>query len=288
MKDKKERKIGFIGQGFIGRNLADDFAERGYDVVRYALEGEYVGNREAIADCDVVFIAVPTPTTPAGFDVSILESVLPLVGKGKLAIIKSTITPGTTRRLQALNPEIIIMHAPEFLRERFAKLDTQKPERNIIGILGEKIGTHKLAKEVLDILPRAEFELICTAEEAEIIKYGGNCFLTLKIVYMNLLYDWAKSFGADYTVIAEAVGKDRRIGNSHTKILDASVDGKLPGRGAGGHCFPKDLAAFRESYAKFVQDPQGLEFIKALETKNNDLLRESAKDLELLKDIYGK
>lgn len=42
-------KIGFIGQGFIDKHMADDFAERGHDVVRYVLEPEYAGNRAAIA-----------------------------------------------------------------------------------------------------------------------------------------------------------------------------------------------------------------------------------------------
>ncbi|MEZ4195113.1 MAG: NAD(P)-binding domain-containing protein [Candidatus Paceibacterota bacterium] len=78
-----EYKIGFIGQGFIGKNMADDFVERGYEVVRFALEEKYIGNREVIADCDFVFIAVPTPTTPQGFDISVVESVLPLIGKGR-------------------------------------------------------------------------------------------------------------------------------------------------------------------------------------------------------------
>ena len=35
---KARQKIGFIGQGWIGKNYADDFVERGYDVVRYDLE----------------------------------------------------------------------------------------------------------------------------------------------------------------------------------------------------------------------------------------------------------
>ena len=51
-------KIGFIGQGWIGRHCADDFESRGYEVVRYALEDAYVGNKERIAECDIVFIAV--------------------------------------------------------------------------------------------------------------------------------------------------------------------------------------------------------------------------------------
>ena len=68
-------KIGFIGQGYVGKNYADDFERRGYKVVRYALEEPYRKNKEQIRDCDLVFIAVPTPTTPKGFD----ESICPIL-----------------------------------------------------------------------------------------------------------------------------------------------------------------------------------------------------------------
>lgn len=53
--------IGFVGQGWIGKNYADDFEERGFSVIRYSLEEPYVANKERIKDCDMVFIAVPTP-----------------------------------------------------------------------------------------------------------------------------------------------------------------------------------------------------------------------------------
>ena len=82
-KQHEGKQIGFIGQGWIGKNYADDFEARGYMVVRYGQEPEYAGNKEKIAECDIVFIAVPTPTTPHGFDDSILREVLVLIGKGK-------------------------------------------------------------------------------------------------------------------------------------------------------------------------------------------------------------
>lgn len=279
----KEYKIGFIGQGFIGKNMADDFVERGYEVVRFALETEYVGNREAIADCDFVFIAVPTPTTPSGFDLSVVENVLPLIGKEKTAVIKSTILPGSTKMLQAKFPDINVVHSPEFLRELHARDDARHPPRTIIGLPSDEEKYQVLAKELLSILPSSPYQLICKSEEAELIKYGGNCFLTLKLVYMNILYDLAVATGADYDVVAEAVGADSRIGQSHTKVV--SEDGK---RGAGGHCFPKDLAALREVYKNLVADEKGVEVLQSVENKNNELLRSTVKDTDLLKAIYGQ
>src|SRR5580692_663281 len=89
-KPKNKPLIGFIGQGWIGKAYADNFEERGYEVVRYALEKPYIKNKDKIAECDIVFIAVWTPTTPKGFDSSVVENVLPLVGEGKIAVLKST------------------------------------------------------------------------------------------------------------------------------------------------------------------------------------------------------
>src|SRR5690242_15193207 len=95
---KKHKKIGFIGQGFVGKNQADDFERRGYEVVRYALEEPFVKNKDKIKECDMVFIAVPTPTTPEGFDYSLVEQVISLVEKGKIVVVRSTILPGTTQK----------------------------------------------------------------------------------------------------------------------------------------------------------------------------------------------
>lgn len=74
-------KIGFIGEGWIGRHFAHDFENRGYETVRYSLEIPYV-NKEKIAECDIVLIAAGF-TAARGFDVSVVRSVLSLIGKKK-------------------------------------------------------------------------------------------------------------------------------------------------------------------------------------------------------------
>jgi UDPglucose 6-dehydrogenase len=281
-------QIGFIGQGFIGKNMADNFFERGYDVVRYALEPQYADNKSAIAQCDVVFIAVPTPTKPKGFCAAALEAVLPLVGPGKTAVIKSTILPGTTRRLQQLFPDITLMHSPEFLREKQAAKDTCHPQRTIIGITSDTEQMQQAAQTVQSVLPPSPYNVICTSEEAELIKYGGNTFLAMKVIYMNMLHELTEVFGVDYDVVADAMGADPRIGPSHMAVVDSSGHtGAISGRGAGGHCFPKDLAALRQSYETEVKNAAGIALFLSLEKKNNELLRESKKDLDLLGEIYG-
>ncbi len=285
----KELQIGFIGQGFIGKHLADDFADRGFQIVRYALEPEFEANKDAIALCDIVFIAVPTPTTPTGFDSRILEAVLPLVGTGKTAVIKSTMLPGTTLRLQNQFPDIVVLHSPEFLREKSAHEDTKEPLRNIVGMPVADERHQTAAKQVMEVLPKSPYTLITGAAEAELIKYSGNNFLALKVIFMNMVYDAAAAVGADYAVIAEAMKADPRIGSSHMNVVDQSGHpGSVPGRGAGGHCFPKDWAAFTDWYQEMCgQDAAGQAVLDAVEAKNIALLRDSQKDLDLLRGIYG-
>ena len=40
--------IGFIGQGWIGKNYANDFEARGYQTIRYSLEEPYLQNKDLI------------------------------------------------------------------------------------------------------------------------------------------------------------------------------------------------------------------------------------------------
>ena len=281
--------IGFIGQGFIGKNYADDFETRGLSVTRYSLEEPHVKNKDNIKDCDIVFIAVPTPTTPEGFDDSIVRSALSLVGKGRIAVLKSTMQPGKTEAIQDAFPDLLILHSPEFLREATAAYDAAHPERNIIGMARDTDSHRAAAEQVLAVLPPAPYQLICTAREAEYVKYAGNAYLFLKVVFANLIYDASAKDACDWEVIRQALGADSRIGPSHLGVVHTSGHpGAVPGRGAGGHCLIKDFAALRHLYEKLHPDDHaGVSVLKALECKNNKLLIDSKKDLDLLKGVYG-
>lgn len=275
------KKIGFIGQGWIGRHYADDFEKRGFEVVRYALEEPYVINKEKIKECEIVFIAVPTPTRPEGFDASILKQAIKNVGEKASVVIKSTLLPGTTEEIQKENENLFIYHSPEFLREASAAYDAANPQRNIVGMPVSNDDYQKRAEEILKILPKAPYELVCSSREAELIKYGGNVYLYIKVVYMNMLHDLATKHSLDWNVIKEAMKADHRIGSSHMDVVHQS------GRGAGGHCFIKDFAAFKEEYQKAVGDTEGSLVLESLQKKNNKLLKESGKDLDLLEGVFG-
>lgn len=281
-------KIGFIGQGWIGRHYADDFEARGFETVRYALEQPYRKNQQALTSCGIVFVAVPTPSTPQGFSYEPVREVLGLVSPGATVVVKSTLLPGTTQTLQAEFPRLFVMHSPEFLREASAAYDASHPDRNIIGIPIQNDVYRARAREVMAVLPSAPFQTIMGAYEAELVKYAGNCFLYSKVLFMNALYDLMQATDANWEEVRGALIRDPRIGESHTKPVHASGHNTgNPARGAGGHCFIKDFEAFRRFVAEQVGDETLSRMLDAMVAYNNQLLIGSGKDLDILAGVYG-
>lgn len=277
MNKKKDVLIGFIGQGFIGKNYADDFEERGYNIVRYDNK-DYTHNKELIKKCDIVLIAVPTPSVKEKFQDGIIKEVLKLVGDNKIAVIKSTIQIGTTEKMQSLYPKKYIIHSPEFLTEKTAAFDARHPNRNIIGYTKK---SKKVASQVLGVMAKSPINIIIPSREAEIIKYANNILLYTKVVMANTVADLCLANGLDYNSVKEALKGDPRIGATHLDVLHDS------GRGAGGHCFIKDFSAYKEMHKKSKTGKEIMEFLSAAEKYNLHLLLKSKKSLDLLSEVYG-
>jgi UDPglucose 6-dehydrogenase len=68
---------------------------------------------------------------------------------------------------------------------------------------------------------------------AELVKYASNCFLAMKLSYVNSLAELCERVGADIGDVTEGMRLDDRIGSSFLE----------PGPGWGGSCFPKDTRA---------------------------------------------
>ena len=282
-----DRLIGFIGQGWIGKNYADDFEHRGYTVVRYSLEEPYINNKEQIKNCDVVFIAVPTPTTPDGFKDSIVREAVSLVGPGKIAVIKSTLKPGTTRSIQEQYPEIIVVHSPEFLSRITAAEDVANPLQNIVGIPWDKDSHQQAAELILSILPQAP-SMVVPAETAELYKYVHNTSLFARSIFMNLLYEIAEKLNVDWDDIKKAIQNDPMIAFQTPVVSHWHIEPRhTGGRGIGGDCHIKDMETFARLYAELVGEAKGQMILDAMKEKNVDLLLASKKDFDLLKGVYG-
>lgn len=245
----EKMKIGVIGIGMVGTPIARFFTQekgyqRGADLFLYDIDPRK-GYADDINRADIIFISVPTPTTPeGGADIDAVASALGAIRGEKIVVIKSTVPPGTTEYFQKKYPGHKVLFNPEFLTEKRAWEDFIKPDRQIVGFTDASIdGAHA----VLSLLPKAPFmspwgvntyrPVKITATEAEIIKYGGNAYFSRKVTFANALAMLAQSHGAQYENIRLGMAADYRIGDSH---LDVGHGGY---RGFGGYCFPKDLNA---------------------------------------------
>ena len=224
-----KRKIGVIGDGFVGSQVIRWFGGKP-SVPWYSKTG---GSFEAVDNCDIVFLCLPTPYDPqCGFELTALVENIKRLSPGKIIMIKSTVLPGTTKQFARQYPKQRFLFNPEFLRARTARQDFFNPDRQIIGVPDRR---HKVtAGQVMDILPHAEFNIICDSNVAEMAKLVGNCYLAMRVVFANQMYDYCQQNKTDYKETIKIVKHDPRIGISH---WDVNADGY---RGYSGYCFPKE------------------------------------------------
>lgn len=234
VRSHSKPKVCIIGDGVVGGALRAWFEHSGTSVRAYD-PPKGLDDATAIADAHVVFICVPTPyAAGAGFDDRhLMDAVQRIPGK-KIVVIKSTVRPGTTDRLQREFPQHRFMFNPEFLREASAVEDTMHPDRQILGCTDASAGETGL---VMPLLPPAPVTRVCSAREAEMSKYVANSFLAIKVSFSNEVYDLCERLAIDYGVVREIVAADPRIGASHTDVFDGGY------RGYGGKCLPKDSKA---------------------------------------------
>ncbi|WP_374009321.1 UDP-glucose/GDP-mannose dehydrogenase family protein [Leifsonia sp. LS-T14] len=200
---------------------------------------------EAVAVSDVHFICVGTPQQSGSFaaNLSYVEAAARGVAENLthdgLIVGKSTVPVGTGARLRAIIADAVpagidveLVWNPEFLREGKAVDDTLSPDRLVFG------GTSAKAEATLRRIyekPIAEGcpVLVADLPTAELVKVSANAFLATKISFINAIAEVCDAAGADVTLLADALGHDKRIGR---QFLNA-------GLGFGGGCLPKDIRA---------------------------------------------
>ncbi|MBD3251226.1 hypothetical protein GF380_02020 [Candidatus Uhrbacteria bacterium] len=263
------KRIAIMGTGMVGGNLHKYFASEGVEVGCYDPPKGHM-DTAVLRSADILFLAVPTPfyLDERGFDTSYLkEAIQAIPESGKIIVIKSTVLPGTTDKLQAEYPQHRFLFNPEFLTEQRAEWDTFHPERQIVGYTEQ---SQQDAMSVLQILPKAGFQRVVSAETAELVKYFGNAFYALKVTYANQMYDLCQELGVDYDHILDCVGAEPWIGRQHLVVKHRGY------RGYGGKCLPKDTRAVLQLAERCGVD---LSVLKAAEDYNNALLKRQGVDI---------
>jgi UDPglucose 6-dehydrogenase len=305
----KQPKISVIGTGYVGLCTAVGLASKGFSVLacdvdqakiekinqgvppfhepglqekltesikKGNLKGVVGQTDRVIAETDLTFVAVGTPSRPDGsIDLQFIESAATNIGKAlkqktayHVTIIKSTVVPGTTQNVvkpalervskKKCGADFGVCMNPEFLRQGSAFQDTVNADRVVIGSFDKQSGD-QLEAFYRDFYSGHVPPIIrTTLSTAELIKYASNAMLATKISFINTISNICEKIpGADVKVVATAMGLDKRIG---PLFLDA-------GLGYGGSCFPKDVKALIASSKAFSYVPELLESTESVNKK---------------------
>jgi len=239
--------------------------------------------KDAVRACEVIFIAVGTPTLDNGeADLAGIENVARNIAinmTGYRLIVEKSTVPVETGEWVKRTISTYIKHKvkfdvasnPEFLREGSAISDFMHPDRVVIGIESKK------ARDILVNLykPLNAPLVITNIKSAELIKHASNAFLATKISFINAISRICDRVGADVEEVAKGMGLDKRIGRD---FLNA-------GLGYGGSCFPKDLDAFISISEKLGYNFELLKSVKNINAEQKSFILKKIKDsLWIIKD----
>lgn len=255
-------RIAIIGTGYVGLTTGACFAHLGHDVVCADIDeskverlnrGEIpivehrldelvarglkrgnlrfvVGAANAVAECEIAFLCVPTPQGEDGSaDLSYVEraaaEIAPVLPYEAIVVNKSTVPVGSTKVVERVlrRPDIRVVSNPEFLREGSAVDDFLKPDRVVVGC-DDRAAAIAVGNLYESIRPQV---IVTDPASAETIKYAANAFLATKLSFINAIAAVCEGVGADVNDVVVGMGYDKRIGTEFLR----------PGPGWGGSCF---------------------------------------------------
>jgi UDP-N-acetyl-D-glucosamine dehydrogenase len=261
--------VGIVGLGYVGLPLAMEFAKAGFRVIGYDVSERVVkllmrgeshiqdvpasevsamlkaGRFEATTDetalarCDAISIAVPTPLSKTRdpdmrFVQSATEAIARNAHPGMLAVLESTTYPGTTR--EVMQPKLeergLTVGEDVFLAFSPERVDPGNPTyhtKNTPKVVG---GITAACTEVAVALYRSCIDTVVpvtTTEAAELVKLLENTFRSVNIGLVNEMAIICEKLGVNVWEVIEAAA---------TKPFGFMKF--TPGPGIGGHCIPLD------------------------------------------------
>lgn len=254
--------IGIIGFGIVGQALAFGFSQPEitdkYTIKYFDKFKESTPLGKVVGESEFIFICLPTPMKEdeSGIDLSIIEDTVAEItkitnGTDKIIIIKSTVVPGTTKKLEEKYPKSIFAFSPEFLTEANYLQDFVSADRTVVGANNDLTSRRVIALFRQRFPTQKIFQTDTTT--AEMVKYMANAFLSTKVIFANEMFDICGSLGIKYEEVKAMVAADKRIGGAHMDVTTT--------RGFGGKCFPKDLVALIGRAKQLKVNPKLLETV---------------------------
>lgn len=252
--------VGVVGQGYVGFPLAQRAAQVGYTTFGFDISGAtvercqkmnrfpaYQAVRSAIhlSECDVIIVAVPTPTKDLDDgrrepDLSLVISAtrtlllnLPDDGQGRLLLYESTYAPGTTRNVVApmvarkhdLGVTVALGYSPE-------RIDPGNQTFHLVNTPKVTSGYDEASAYLTQVFYSQLVERAVPAssmEAAEATKILENTFRFINI-----------TFAQEFDQYCERSGLSAR---EITGLASTKPFGFMPfyaGPGIGGHCIAED------------------------------------------------
>ena len=241
----------------------DRLVERNQDAGRLSFTTDVAG---AIAQSDVVFIAVGTPPDEDGSaDLRHVLAVATEIGKHMsrelVVVTKSTVPVGTARKVadavskHASFPFHVVSN-PEFLKEGAAIDDFMKPDRVVLGAESDHARS-VMAELYAPFVRTGKPVIFMDVPSAEMTKYAANAMLATRISFMNEIAALCEQCGANVDHVRKGIGSDERIGPAFL----------FPGPGYGGSCFPKDVKALVRTAC---EHDRRLRILEAVEDVNEE------------------
>ena len=245
---------------------------------------------EGIANAEVVFIAVGTPSQSNGdVDLSYVTETALQIGRhidhDVVVATKSTVPVGTSRLVASIIEEqlsqrgakldIDVVANPEFLKEGAAIKDFMSPDRVVVGVDSERAKRvmARLYKPFMFISDRLMFMDVASAE---LTKYASNAMLAARISFMNEIANLCDKVGANIDMVRKGMGTDERIGS---KFLYA-------GCGYGGSCFPKDVRALASTARSLGMTMEIIEAVDRVNGRQKGVIVDKLR--EALGELRGK
>ncbi len=225
-------KVAVVGaKGYVGKSMMQLFEK--CQPVAFDLG---LGTTDEVNACDVALVCVPTPMKADGScDTSIVFDVVSWL-RTPLIVIRSTIPPGTTDRLEAEH-KVNVVFCPEYVGSSSVAHPLNDNRLRSFLILGGRPTCTETALQAFQQVYNASVKVMrCTAKEAEVIKYTENSFIATYVTFCNEFAQVAKTFDVSWSTVREGFLLDPRMTPYWTFVYPENP-------GFGGHCLPKDLNA---------------------------------------------
>ena len=262
-KDGHKTRIAIIGSGVVGQATGIAFLNKGFDITFVDNNTDVVKELDAKGyqailtealepqKISIFFVSVPTYISDDDGGISYMRTAAENLGVWlsqksdySLVVIRSTILPGTTEKViiptiekysrKKAGQDFGVCVNPEYLREKSALSDFEKPWVVVIGEMNKRDG------DILqDIYHRVECPVHrVSIREAEMQKFVHNLFNANKISFFNEMRQVCRELGISCEKMFQLVTE------SAEGMWNPAYGTKDMGPFAGA-CLPKDSKAFQ-------------------------------------------